>query len=147
MVALLQSPAAAGKLRAQSARPSAFQVAKLTCDAWGVCQFEREIVDHFNHGFVYSLPGTFLLMKAVALEDGRHAWHITHAIGNLQFMASLMPFPLDWIAFRRRQDRRLRVYRLDRFLEIAQRALEMRGRPSRSMDQSLEIAHRQLARN
>ncbi len=100
---------------------SAFQVAKITCDAWGVRNFEREVVDHFNHGFIYATPTTLLLMKAVELQDGRRAWHITHAIGNLARLASLVPFPLEWIALRRRQDRRLRVYRMERFLELALR--------------------------
>lgn len=100
-------------------RPAAFDIARTTCENWGVRQFEREVVDHFRRGLVVAMPRLFLLAKAIELPDGRRAWFITHAIGNLQLLISMMPFPLEWIVLRRRFDQRNRIYRLDRFVHLA----------------------------
>lgn len=92
--------------------------------AWkqhGVRDFHRELADHLEHGFVVALPKMFLMAKAVDLDDGRQAWLISEAYGNLPALASMMPFPLDWIAFHRRGDRLLRIYPLARFLKLARR--------------------------
>lgn len=107
------------------AQASAFQVAKLTCDRWVSGKFEREVVNHFNNGLVVALPNLFLLAKVVELSDGRIAWLITHAIGELRKLIDLAdaeilaPFRgVEWIALHRRRDPCLRVYRLDRFIEL-----------------------------
>lgn len=111
-----------------SAPVSAFDRAWQTCRTGGVRDFAADVIDHHRIGFVYSLPGVFLMAKAVQLDDNRTAWFIHHAAGDVRTLFAVLPFPLDWIAFRRplrSGDTRLRVYSSDRI-----RRLVNRHRPS-----------------
>jgi hypothetical protein len=98
---------------------SAFDLARATCELWGQVDFDESLDWHFQHGFVAIMPHLFLLAKVIELADGRRAWFITHAVGELALLLALEPFPLEWIAFRRRFDSRIRIYRLDRLRQLA----------------------------
>lgn len=106
-----------------SGQLSAFDQARMTCEYYGVVDFGESLLDHLRTGFVVTLPHIFLMAKAVELPppDGRRAWLITHAIGDLRTFAQLMPFPLPWIALRRRFDQRLRVYPTARLIHLVNR--------------------------
>jgi len=97
----------------------AIDLARATCAHWGVFDFEAALEDHFRSGFVAVMPHLLLLAKAVILEDGRRAWHITHAVGHLPLLRAVLPFDLEWVSFRRRRDSRLRVYKLTRLTHLA----------------------------
>lgn len=103
---------------------SAFDLARATCELWGQCDFDRELDQHFQNGYVAIMPHAFLLAKVIALPDGRPAWLVTHAVGDLRLLLMLEPFPLKWIAFRRRFDTRLRVYPMARLRHLAFRRLD-----------------------
>ncbi len=98
---------------------SAYEIARQTCEQWGVRNFQRELEAHLQNGFVFCLPRMFAMAKVVQLEDGRRAWHVAHAHGQLWALLSVMPFPLDWIVFERRGDRRSRIYSLPRLQQLA----------------------------
>jgi len=100
--------------------------ARRVCNAAGHYDFATELRDHLDAGFVYALPKLFVMARAVLLEDSRTAWHVTHAAGDLRALLSVMPFPLDWIAFERRTDGRLRVYRTARLMELGRINLKAR---------------------
>lgn len=86
--------------------------------AGGVRDFEADLQDHLRTGFVYATPGLFLMAKAVALEDGRIAWFIFHAVGDLPRLFAALPYPLPFFAFQRRHDRRMRVYSFERMKRL-----------------------------
>ena len=94
----------------RSSQLSPYEVARATCEHWGVRKFEREMEEHLTNGFVVVTPSLFLLAKAVELPDGRHAWSITHAIGDLPRLLNALPFRLPWFAWKRRWDQRRRIY-------------------------------------
>lgn len=98
----------------------AIDQARATFAAGGVRDFEADLQDHLAHGYVYALPCLLLMAKAVLLDDGRAVWLVHHAIGPMTQLCGLMPFPLPWIAFKRRYDNRLRVYPTERLLRMAQ---------------------------
>lgn len=96
-----------------------FDVARATCELWGQCDFDEQLAKHFQNGFVEVMPHLFVMAKVIKLPDGRKAWLVTHAVGELALLLDREPFPLEWIAFRRRFDTRLRVYRLSRLRHLA----------------------------
>jgi hypothetical protein len=98
---------------------SAFDLARATCELWGQCDFDKELDEHFQRGFVMVMPDLFVMAKAVELADGRRAWFITHAVGDLRQLLVMEPFPLEWIVFRRRFDTRLRIYPMARLRHLA----------------------------
>jgi hypothetical protein len=98
---------------------SAFDLARATCELWGQVDFDESLAWHFQNGFVAMMPHLFILAKIIELEDGRRAWFITHAVGELPLLLGMEPFALEWIAFRRRFDSRIRIYRLDRLRHLA----------------------------
>lgn len=104
--------------------PCAYELAKVTCDHWGQCNFYEELERHYHTGFVAVLPHLFLMARPIELPDERRAWLITHAIGELPMLVATAPFHLEWVAFRRRFDKRLRVYRTARLMHLAFRLRE-----------------------
>lgn len=86
--------------------------------------FELEMSDCLENGFIASASNYFVMAKAVELAPQyyngkpRHAWLVAMAIGPLWLMVRAMPFPLPFIAFyRRRAPDRLRVISTARLLK------------------------------
>ncbi|MBA3354273.1 MAG: hypothetical protein H0U23_17920 [Blastocatellia bacterium] len=85
--------------------------------------FDLDLADYLKTGCVNSTPKDFVMAKPVALGDGRVAWFIQAAVGNLTRIVWMLPFRLPYIAFARRKDssKRLRVYPVCRFLKSVQK--------------------------
>jgi hypothetical protein len=90
-------------------------------------KFEDDLVDYLCNGFVLSRPTVFWMAKMVELTppapDGTRdlAWFVRVAAGNMEELMQTLPALLPKIAFCRRGDGRVRVYRLERFLQIVYR--------------------------
>lgn len=81
--------------------------------------FFTALVDHLHTGMVISRPNCFAMGKAVALDDGRIAWFIDTAVGNLRELLGLLQWPLPYIAFCRRGKGKIKVYPFDKFIRKA----------------------------
>lgn len=99
---------------------SACALAILDYQAHGCRKFKEHLRDHLANGYVFCTPNIFVMGKAVALEDGRVAWYITYARGDLRILAAMIPFPLPYIAWRRLRNGRetLRVYPFERVARL-----------------------------
>jgi hypothetical protein len=82
--------------------------------------FAKELWEHLFDGIVYSSPTYFAMARAVILDDGRMAWHINSAVGNLPELLKLFPFPLPFIAFYRYGSEKLRVLPFNRFEKLTE---------------------------
>ena len=82
-------------------RGSAYEEARAAFAAGGVRDFEADLQDHLRSGFVYAMPGMFVMASARELEDGRLAWLVHHAAGPLISILAVMPYPLPFISLRR----------------------------------------------
>jgi hypothetical protein len=99
-----------------------FEIAADLFDRYAIePDFYSELVDHLHTGIVISRPDVFAMGKAVLLEDGRAAWFIAAAVGDLRLLLPLLPAHLPFIAFRRRGEARIRVYPLNRIQSLVQR--------------------------
>ncbi len=67
--------------------------------------------------YMISNPFCFALARPVELES-RPAWLVELAAGDLRQLISALPFQLPFIAFHRNAQSKLRVYRLDRFVQL-----------------------------
>lgn len=93
--------------------------------------FEADLALHLEFGFVFSTPKFFIIGRPVK-RDAPHGlildpsfsfvrrecdcWHIHLAAGDLEAAWSILPWPLPWLAFERRNDLRFipadRIHRL-----------------------------------
>lgn len=96
------------------------EIAKILYTRAGL-DFDKDLVAHLRDGYVVSRPWLFMMFRAVELDDGRHAWLLNSAVGNLDEMPALFPFALPWIAFYRRNDKRMRVVRFDRAIQLSRK--------------------------
>lgn len=78
-----------------------------------------DVSAHLERGFCYFSPSNLAMMRPVcsnwdaeALSDPRKTaaltgeadcWYVWAAIGDIDFLLSLIPCPLEWIAFARRK--------------------------------------------
>lgn len=81
--------------------------------------FTRHIDAHILHGYCYITPDQLALARPVcsrwslpdlsnpckipALTEKADCWYVWAAIGDLEFLLSLIPYPLEMIAFARRR--------------------------------------------
>jgi hypothetical protein len=84
---------------------------------WGAICFWIDLVDHLINGFVVSRPDCFWMMKIidVAPEGSKPepAWFVRMCYGDLNELLSTMPVILPKIAFSRRADNRVRIYKTE----------------------------------
>lgn len=99
---------------------SAFWKAHDLYERYGERDFFADLADHHCTGAVYSLPNLFAMAKSVVLEDGRVAWYVSAAVGDLGALLELLPWQLPFIAFSRRGGA-TRVYSFERFRELVRR--------------------------
>lgn len=99
--------------------------------------FEEDLRAHLLHGFVISTPAAFAMGRPVRrdapeeeLADIGHrfaepdAWLVWSAAGDLETLARMLPGRLPWIMFHRQSERRrgpgrLRIYRAERLVRLA----------------------------
>jgi hypothetical protein len=80
--------------------------------------FEAALTRYFTSpsGAVVMGPTQFAMGCAIDF-DGKYAWFIDTAVGRLQDLVKLFPFPLPYIAFCRRvKGDKLKIYKTERFL-------------------------------
>lgn len=71
-----------------------------------------------NNGAIVSTP-TLFAMGAALDYDGKHAWYIDTAVGDLKELVKTLPFRLPYIAFSRgKRTAKLKIYRMERFLRL-----------------------------
>lgn len=108
------------------------EIAKTMCRQRGI-NFEAKLIEIIGHplGVAIIRPDLFALAWPVELTDDEvagHArdlaWHVTMAVGRLTDLITLFPFPLPFLVFTRwKHDlTRLRIYRMDRFVSLCNRA-------------------------
>jgi len=84
--------------------------------------FAKDLWEHLFNAFVVSTPRHFMMFRAVMLDDGRHCWFITAALGfSCRELAALLPFKLECIAFYRRGSSKLKIYDYERMIALANR--------------------------
>lgn len=82
-------------------------------------EFTRHLDAHILHGYCYITPSQLALARPVcshwpsedignpckipALTEKADCWYVWAAIGDLDFLLSLIPYPLEMIAFARRR--------------------------------------------
>ncbi len=77
--------------------------------------FESDLLCHLRWGYVYSSPDLFAMARPVAKDSSRESilnyaiqhnkpdcWHVALVVGNLSNLLNLLPFPLPWMSFERR---------------------------------------------
>ena len=102
--------------------------------------FDLDLQLHHRHGFVFSTPEFFIMGRAVVksaeprrIVDPTHlwpkaecdCWHIYLMAGDHRAAWSIMPWPLPWFSFERKNE--LRLYPVSRIkrLSLGAEALTM----------------------
>lgn len=80
--------------------------------------FHNDLFDYLQNGFVISRPNLFVMFKVI-VHEGRTGWFIRFGIGNFLEMLSLMPCPLEFIAFCRDNDKDMRIIDTRAFIKTA----------------------------
>lgn len=98
-------------------------------------EFTRDIHAHVLNGYCYITPDNLALARPICrswtredysdpfriagLTEKADCWYVWAAIGDVDFLLSLIPYPLEWIAFARRKHsghhRRAKFYKLTEF--------------------------------
>ncbi len=81
-----------------------------------LADFRNDLAQYLMHGIVFASPVCFGMFSATLLEDGRAAWWIHVAAGDLRELARVVPCKLPFVAFCRRGENRIRVYDFDKFI-------------------------------
>lgn len=94
--------------------------------------FDEDLFLHLKHGFVFSTPEYFIMGRAVDRNadpvlivnprctfgrDEANAWMIYLMAGDPSKAWSIMPWPLGWFGFERRND--LRWYQAERIRRLS----------------------------
>ena len=114
---------------------TAIEIAARCYRKWmGQVSFEQDVADYMAHGYVISRPSCFGMAHIITLKQdekdpprwtaGEPAWFIRMAVGNLMELFSCLPYYLPWIAFCRRNDGRVHVYKLERLIHKVQEQQE-----------------------
>ena len=95
--------------------------AKEMAEAWGD-DFDEQLRFHLNNGWVYSGEDCFVMATVEDLIEiqskkrlTKRAWYIYVYVGNLRRVLDLIPFRLEYVAFRRNNGR-LKVYETETLL-------------------------------
>lgn len=87
--------------------------------------FNEDLSWHLEHGFVFSRPDFFIMGRPVPHLAGERlitslrkfhsadcdCWHIWLMAGNVSPAFKIMPWPLKWVSFERKNE--LRFYRME----------------------------------
>lgn len=107
----------------------AIEVAARCYRKWmGQVNFEQDVANYMAYGYVVTRPTCFGMAHIITLDPdekkrwiaGEQAWFIRMAAGDLLELLSCLPGYLPWIAFCRRNDGRVRVYKIERLARKVQ---------------------------
>jgi hypothetical protein len=92
--------------------------------------FDEDLRLHLRHGFVFSTPEFFVMGRAVwrcahpddvcdpaTKFDVADCWHVHCMAGDMAKAWGILPYPLPFVSFQRKNE--LRVYRLDDLRRLA----------------------------
>lgn len=102
--------------------------------------FREDVEAHLLHGYVFSTPQLFLMGRPVCSwaepqeinnvwiefpKERADTWYIyalacavpTGAVGLVKKTIAHMPYPLPYVAWERKRDRRLRFFRTENFMQ------------------------------
>jgi hypothetical protein len=106
-------------------KESALWIAEACYQKWmGDVSLADDVAEYLNKGCVVTRPNLFALARVVEIplkEGPQLAWFIRMVVGDLEELLDVLPFPLKWICFCRRNDGRMRVYSLDRLTKKIRR--------------------------
>ena len=100
------------------------RIAALCYKQWGSkVEFIDDLDDYLLNGVVIARPDIFGMAKITDLapegaKEKDLAWFIRMAVGDLPRLLEALPCYLPKISFCRRNDGRVRVYRLERLLKL-----------------------------
>jgi hypothetical protein len=106
-------------------QPTPIQKASECYEKWmGDVKLGQDIAEYLLNGIVISTFTVFGLARIIALDDGEPVLFVRMAVGKLDELLNSIPFRMDKIAFCRRNDGRVRVYKLD---ALAKRVFNQNG--------------------
>lgn len=94
---------------------SAFEMAKSDYKKNFNRNFNRDLLHYLKTGFVVVRPWLFAMGNEIE-RDGRRGWFIQMAVGNILELLTLLPYRLDFLAFRRSGNENMRIVDLDSFI-------------------------------
>lgn len=90
--------------------------------------FVQDLALYLRHGYVVTFPDLFGMARPVRRDAPRakiedptcpfadpDTWHVSLAIGPLQRLVHALPFPLQWICFRRKFWSTMKFYPFETF--------------------------------
>ena len=111
-------------IRPMLGKQSPFNLARLFYAQYSDLNFETDLADYLQNGFVYSGLDCFAMAKIVDLNNCKPpqelAWFVRIAVGmRLDVLLSKIPLPLPKICFCRNNDNVIRVYDWSRMKRLA----------------------------
>lgn len=87
-------------------------------EQWPHRTFVEDLDEHMRNGIVQANTLFFVMAKAVDL-NGRWCWLVQFAVGPIFPLLKAMPFYLPHIAFARKEQDKIRIYKTESILRIA----------------------------
>jgi hypothetical protein len=87
---------------------NAFREAQADYQRFSGIDFADDLLDYLEHAFVVSRPNLFAMARPIEFR-GKRGWFIRYAIGNLLELVTVLPCPLEFIAFCRDNDGIMRI--------------------------------------
>ena len=105
---------------------NAFREAQEDYARHGKVDFADELLDYLNNAFVVSRPHLFALARPIEFK-GKRGWFIRYARGDLLELLTVLPCPMEYIAFCRDGDGIIRVVNWEVFVKkcLARKGLKL----------------------
>jgi hypothetical protein len=94
---------------------NAFDVARERYSRYEKHDFAEDLIYYLRHGFVVSRPTVFAMGRPVEY-NGRYGWYLQMCAGNILELLTCLPYKLDFLAFDRDNEGKIRVVDLDWFI-------------------------------
>lgn len=95
---------------------NAFREAQADYAAYSGIDFADDLLDYLEHAFVVSRPNLFAMARPVEFR-GKRGWFIRYVRGNLLELLTVLPCPLEFIAFCRNNDAVMRIVSWEWFVK------------------------------
>jgi len=87
--------------------------------------FGEDLLDYMRNGFVWSRPQFFLMAKPIdggsIGRPGQRGWFVQMLVGSLGELLTVIPCPLDFVAFCRNNDDNMRIIDFEHCVKMAAR--------------------------
>jgi hypothetical protein len=95
---------------------SAFREAQRDYAAYSGIDFADDLLDYLENAFVVSRPNLFAMARPIEFR-GKRGWFIRFARGNLLELLTVLPCPLEFVAFVRNNDKTIRIVNWEWFVK------------------------------